>query len=558
MILFRRSRRTAVVCSVTFAMLLGVTLGAYHASAARGITGDFTVEIIDPVEEGDTFELIAYTPDAQVPRSLPIGVTSLVTDNQLRGELAILDSVRTVLGGDVDEVNGRITGEDQSVEATLLNEGESDAYVAVVDARRLDFEEVSTGLAASDFIRTVAIVDEYYSGDSRTVSNIAGISEIGLDIEIRDLAEVDADGNLIPDATSLLQRSLLLIGENGDICIVIALDNIVRGGSSDVSTELSFDSALGPITIQADAPTLETLQALTGTELDAFDTARLILGISRNDTTLLDGPDGVDPLGEFDLNTPEPRNLFVRTNIAFTTVGDRGAPVPSWSFAGTDVLETGLPSGGEFELLIFGPGIADLLEGGSTVAAYTYNISMIQDDGNLLALGDENGWEEIDDVATSNNFNSDDDADARVVIANDGDDTISIESGNPSAIYASNAVPSLESGGGDSSGFDFCFIATAAYGTPMAEEIGVLRGVRDRFMLTNALGAAIADAYYRVSPPVAEQLAQNEAARGAVRGVLTPIIAASRWMLVSPAAAMAATVLLIATMGLFSLRRPSM
>ncbi len=551
----RRSKRAAVVYAVLFAALLGVTAGAYRAAAARGITGAFTVEIVSPVEEGDTFEIIAYTPDAQVPSSLPIGVTSLVTDNQLRGELAVLDSVRTVLGGDVDEVNGQITGEDQSVVATLLNEGASDAYVAVVDASRLDFDEVSAGRAASDFIRTVAIVDEYYSGDSRTVSNIAGISEIGLDIEIRDLADVDADGNLIPDATALLQRSLLLIGENGDICIVIALDSLVRGGSSDVSTELSFDSALGPITIQADAPTLETLQSLTGTELDAFDTARLILGISQTDTTLLDGPEGVDPLGEFDLDTPEPRNLFVRTNIAFTTVGTRGT-IPDWSFAGTDVLETGLPSGGEFELLIFGPGIADLLEDGSTVAAYTYNVTMVQDDEDLLATGDEDGWEEIDDVSTSNNFNSDDDADARVVIAGDGDDTISIESGNPSAIYASNAVPSLESGGGDSSGFDFCFIATAAYGTPMATEIGALRGVRDRFMLTNALGAAFADAYYRVSPPIAEKLAQNDAARGAVRGALAPVVAVSRWMLASPASAMAAAALL-AAMGLLSLRRRS-
>jgi hypothetical protein len=34
---------------------------------------------------------------------------------------------------------------------------------------------------------------------------------------------------------------------------------------------------------------------------------------------------------------------------------------------------------------------------------------------------------------------------------------------------------------------DPCFIATAAYSTPMAEEIQILREFRDEYLLTNSL-----------------------------------------------------------------------
>ena len=72
-----------------------------------------------------------------------------------------------------------------------------------------------------------------------------------------------------------------------------------------------------------------------------------------------------------------------------------------------------------------------------------------------------------------------------------------------------------------------CFIATAAYGTPMAEEIGILREFRDEYLLTNPLGQAFVDFYYRISPPMAEFIAVHPALKPIVRVGLAPAVAMS-------------------------------
>jgi hypothetical protein len=72
-----------------------------------------------------------------------------------------------------------------------------------------------------------------------------------------------------------------------------------------------------------------------------------------------------------------------------------------------------------------------------------------------------------------------------------------------------------------------CFIATAAYGTPLAKEIQTLRQFRDKYLLTNPPGRAFVDFYYRFSPPIAEFITKHPILKPIVRAGLLPIVAMS-------------------------------
>jgi len=74
-----------------------------------------------------------------------------------------------------------------------------------------------------------------------------------------------------------------------------------------------------------------------------------------------------------------------------------------------------------------------------------------------------------------------------------------------------------------------CFIATAAYGGDMAADVKLLRGFRDKHLLTNAFGRAFVSAYYRYSPPVAEFIAGSEPLKVVVRAVLAPVVFTVRY-----------------------------
>jgi hypothetical protein len=87
-----------------------------------------------------------------------------------------------------------------------------------------------------------------------------------------------------------------------------------------------------------------------------------------------------------------------------------------------------------------------------------------------------------------------------------------------------------------------CYIATAAYGTPMAKEIEILREFRDKYLMTNPVGKGLVEFYYRVSPPIAEFITEHPTLKPIVRAGLVPAVAVSTIAVNTTSAAEAAII----------------
>ncbi len=78
--------------------------------------------------------------------------------------------------------------------------------------------------------------------------------------------------------------------------------------------------------------------------------------------------------------------------------------------------------------------------------------------------------------------------------------------------------------GSGSSGGSGCFIATAAFGSPMEKHVQILKEFRDVYLLKSRAGIAFVNAYYKYSPPIADVIARHGVLRSVVRIGLMPLI----------------------------------
>jgi hypothetical protein len=71
---------------------------------------------------------------------------------------------------------------------------------------------------------------------------------------------------------------------------------------------------------------------------------------------------------------------------------------------------------------------------------------------------------------------------------------------------------------------DACFVATAAYGSLLANDVEMLRQVRDGVLRTNVAGELLVEAYYTFGPALAGLIGESEELRGLARDVLDPLV----------------------------------
>ncbi|PKK91510.1 MAG: hypothetical protein CVV64_07070 [Candidatus Wallbacteria bacterium HGW-Wallbacteria-1] len=109
------------------------------------------------------------------------------------------------------------------------------------------------------------------------------------------------------------------------------------------------------------------------------------------------------------------------------------------------------------------------------------------------------------------------------VSSNDGEADGKIEV----PVYTKGAMGNKDPAPGDG-GLDRCFIANAAYGTPMASEIRYLCNLRDQYLMPTLPGRIFVKTYYTLSPPVAKFIGKSETLRAITRFLLIPLVSGAR------------------------------
>jgi len=110
------------------------------------------------------------------------------------------------------------------------------------------------------------------------------------------------------------------------------------------------------------------------------------------------------------------------------------------------------------------------------------------------------------------------------ILLRDGEKGDADGAANGVIVNQSGPVLSLITSSGDGRGNGECFIATAAFGSPLVKQVKILRIFRDQYLLTNYLGRKFVSFYYRNSRKLADFISVHSLAKYFTRVFLYPLI----------------------------------
>jgi len=108
----------------------------------------------------------------------------------------------------------------------------------------------------------------------------------------------------------------------------------------------------------------------------------------------------------------------------------------------------------------------------------------------------------------------------------ENDNPVTITMDTDKSITANfSSTQTQDTGGGDGGAKKSrCFIATAAYGSPLHPHLDILRDFRDKYLMPSKLGSKLVDLYYKYSPFVANFIADHKLLKVFVRINLLPLV----------------------------------
>ncbi|HIA48238.1 MAG TPA: hypothetical protein EYN96_09805 [Candidatus Hydrogenedentes bacterium] len=480
-------KNKVTVCAAV-ALVLATGLPLKH------VLGDVTISIIDPM--ATTIKI--YTPNAVLPTTLLVPVEVYVDSGgswSLTAGQGVTFQPRT--SGDVESVEISVTG---GLADDATDEG-SGLWVGLVDL--VD----ATGAVSPSFeatLNAIGTIPAYYEDPASTVT----ATPVTLTVSILDASDVDSndDGDPIPDDDQIINllpddndESVRLqdVGSGSSVIVTVLED--LDGNGANVGTVVGLSGGRtadvnveGPAFLAADYVSAGVITNAVVMVTFANDVAELLSsGTAPADLEVVQG-------------------LIVRVVVLVST--DNGI---TW-----DAYEGDLPAGFSIDI--------EILDAVTPVtAANVYGFGLTRQSDGTFAPETDAANVEIDPASSA----------TRATVT-DGIINAALSNANSMISVATTGGAGASSGGGSGSSSSTCFIATAAYGTPMAAEIDTLRAVRDMYLLNNVAGSAFVDTYYRLSPAVADKVAESPMLAALVRALLTPFVLLGKLILAAPMALM--------------------